>query len=412
MKVEVLAVGTELLTPHFQDTNSLYLARRLEEVGLRLSFKTVVGDDAADLARAARTALGRSGLVIAMGGLGPTEDDRTAEVFARVLGRPRAFKPDVLKTIRARFSRRGLKMPATNLKQAYIIQGAEVLENPNGTAPGQWLTDGRRSVALLPGPPRELEPMFEASVLPRLRSRAAGVLARRVLRLTGLGESLMESKIRTIYGRLPGGVELTTLASPGDLAIHITCVSRTGRGSAEKKVAAVEKALRRKVGPFIYSSRGETLEEVVAGLLTIKRRTLACAESCSGGLLAHRLTNVPGSSAYFLAGIVAYGNAAKTDLLGVPRSLLLRHGAVSAPVARAMADGARRRAKATYGIGITGIAGPTGGTAKKPVGLVYISLAGPGRVEVRKHLFFGGRKEVKFQSSQRALDLLRRRLER
>jgi len=411
MKVEVLAVGTELLTPHFQDTNSLYLARRLEGVGLRLSFKTVVGDDARDLARAARTALGRSGLVIAMGGLGPTEDDRTAEVFARVLGRRRVFKPEVLKTIRARFSRRGLKMPATNRKQACIIQGAEVLENPNGTAPGQWLTDGRRSVALLPGPPRELEPMFEASVLPRLRSRAAGVLVRRVLKLTGLGESLMESKIRAIYSRLPGGVELTTLASPGDLAIHTTCVSRTGRDAAEK-IAAVEKALRGKVGPFIYSNRGETLEEVVAGLLTAKRRTLACAESCSGGLLAHRLTNVPGSSAYFLAGIVAYGNAAKTDLLGVPRSLLLRHGAVSAPVARAMAAGARRRAKATYGVGITGIAGPTGGTAKKPVGLVYIALAGPGRVEVRKHLFFGGRKEVKFQSSQRALDLLRRRLER
>jgi competence/damage-inducible protein CinA-like protein len=409
MKVEVLAVGTELLTPHFQDTNSLYLARRLEEVGLRLSFKTVVGDDARDLARAAGTALGRSGLVIAMGGLGPTEDDRTAEVFARVLGRRRVFKPEVLKAIRARFSRRGLKMPSTNRKQAYIIQGAEVLENPNGTAPGQWLTDGRRSVALLPGPPRELEPMFEASVLPRLRSGATGVLVRRVLRLAGLGESLMESKIRTIYGRLPGGVALTTLASPGDLAIHITCVSRTGRDAAEK-IAAVEKALRGKVGPFIYSNRGETLEEVVAGLLTAKRRTLACAESCSGGLLAHRLTNVPGSSAYFLAGIVAYGNAAKTDLLGVPRSLLLRHGAVSAPVARAMAAGVRRRAKATYGIGITGIAGPTGGTVKKPVGLVYISLAEPDRVEVRKHLFFGGRKEVKFQSSQRALELLRRRL--
>jgi nicotinamide-nucleotide amidase len=412
MKVEVLAVGTELLSPHFQDTNSLYLARRLEEIGLRLSFKTVVGDDARDLARAARTALGRSTLVIAMGGLGPTEDDRTAEVFGRVLGRPLVFRPGILKAIRARFNRRGLKMPATNRKQAYIIQGAETLDNPNGTAPGQWVTDGRRSVVLLPGPPRELEPMFEASMMPRLRSGAAGVLVRRVLRLTGLGESLMESKIRAIYSGLPAGVELTTLASPGDLAIHITCVSRSGRAAAERKADAVEKALRRKVGPFIYSSRGEALEEVVAALLAARRRTVACAESCSGGLLAHRLTNVPGSSAYFLAGIVAYSNAAKTDLLGVPARLLLRHGAVSAPVARAMAAGARRRAKATYGIGITGIAGPSGGTAKKPVGLVYIALAGPGGIEVRKHLFIGGRNEVKSQSSQRALDLLRRRLER
>jgi nicotinamide-nucleotide amidase len=412
MKVEVLAVGTELLSPHFQDTNSLFLARRLEEVGLRLSFKTVVGDNARDLAQAARTALGRSGLVIAMGGLGPTEDDRTSEVFARVLGRRRGFNAEILQAIEARFRRRGLKMPATNRKQAYVIQGAEVLDNPNGTAPGQWLTAGGRSVALLPGPPRELEPMFEASVLPRLRAKAAGFLVRRVLKLTGLGESLMESKIRDIYRRLPDGVELTTLASPGDLAIHITVTSRAGRGAAEKKAADVERDLRRRVKPFIYSRRGETLEEVVAGLLTAKRQTLALAESCSGGLLAHRLTNIPGSSAYFLAGIVAYSNAAKTELLGVPTRLMFKHGAVSAPVARAMADGARRRAKATYGVGITGIAGPTGGTAEKPVGLVYTCLAGPDGIEVRKSLFFGARKQVKYQSCQRALDLLRRRLGR
>ena len=412
MKVEVLAVGTELLSPHFQDTNSLYLARRLEDIGLRLSFKTVVGDNARDLARAARTALERSGLVIAMGGLGPTEDDRTSEVFARVLGRPRVFRIEILKMIEARFRRRGLKMPATNRKQALVISGAEVLDNPNGTAPGQWLSTGRRSVALLPGPPGELEPMFEGSVLPRLRAKAAGYLVRRVLKLTGLGESLMESKIRDIYRRLPDGVELTTLASPGDLAIHIMASGRAGRAAAQDKAADVENALRRKLGPFIYSSRGEALEEVVAGLLTAKRRTLACAESCSGGLLAHRLTNIPGSSAYFLAGIIAYSNAAKTDLLGVPARLILKHGAVSAPVARAMAVGARRRARATYGIGTTGIAGPAGGTARKPVGLVYISLAGPDRVEVRKSLFFGGRRQVKFQSSQRALDMLRRRLEK
>jgi len=411
MKVEVLAVGTELLSPTFQDTNSLYLARRLEEIGLRLSFKTVVGDDAKDLARAARTALGRSGLVIAMGGLGPTEDDRTGEVFARVLGRRRVFNGEILKGIEARFHRRGLKMPATNRKQAYVIQGAEVLDNPQGTAPGQWLAAGRKLVALLPGPPRELGPMFEASVLPRLKEKTSGFLIRRVLRLTGLGESLMESMIGDIYRRLPDGVELTTLASPGDLAIHITATDRAGRAVAEGRAVDIEAALRRKLGPYIYSRHGETLEEVVAGLLTANRQTVACAESCSGGLLAHRLTNVPGSSAYFLAGTIAYSNAAKTDLLGVPARLILKHGAVSAPVARAMAVGARRRVNATYGLGVTGIAGPTGGTATKPVGLVYISLAGRGGVEVQRRLFFGSRNEVKFQSSQRALDMLRRRLE-
>ncbi|MDH4197061.1 MAG: nicotinamide-nucleotide amidohydrolase family protein, partial [Candidatus Aminicenantes bacterium] len=289
---------------------------------------------------------------------------------------------------------------------------AEVLDNPYGTAPGQWLAAGRRLVALLPGPPRELGPMFEASVLPRLRGKTPGVLVRRVLRLTGLGESLMESMIGDIYRRLPDGVELTTLASPGDLAIHITVTGRAGRAAAEDRAADIEASLRRKLGPYIYSRHGETLEEVVAGLLTTKRQTLACAESCSGGLLAHRLTNIPGSSAYFLAGMIAYSNAAKTDLLGVPARLILKHGAVSAPVARAMAVGARRRVNATYGLGVTGIAGPAGGTATKPVGLVYISLAGPGGTELRKGLFFGGRNEVKFQSSQRALDMLRRRLEK
>ncbi len=410
MKTEVLAVGSELLTPDFQDTNSLFLAERLATIGLRLSFKTVVGDDDRDLARAIRAALSRSRLVIAMGGLGPTEDDRTREAFARALGRRLVFHPDILRTIEARFRRRGLAAPATNRKQAYVLRGAEALANPNGTAPGQWLETGRHIVVLLPGPPHELKPMFENLVLSRLRRRSKGSLVRRILRLTGLGESLMESRIADVYGALPAGVSLTTLASPGDLAIHIIVEGTGGAESLRQRIDAVENALIERVGDFVYSRDGRTLPEVVGAGLLARRETLACAESCTGGLLGHRVTGVAGSSAYFLGSVVAYANGVKRDFLGVPEAAIVRSGAVSAVVAAAMAEGVRRRMEATYGLGITGIAGPGGGTARKPEGLVYIALTGPGGTTVARNLFWSGRDHVKYQATQKALDMLRRRL--
>ena len=413
MKTEIIAVGSELLTPDFRDTNSLFLTAGLNGIGIGVSFKTVVGDGERDLARALRTALGRSRLVLCMGGLGPTEDDRTRETLAKVLGRKLVFREAIRRRIRDRFRRRGLAMSPSNLKQCYVIEGSEVLDNPNGTAPGLWLETGRHRIALLPGPPREIRPMFERQVLPRLASgRPGATTLRRVLRLTGLGESAMESRIRAFYRTVPPEVTVTTLAAPGDLSVRLSLAAPGDRAGAEAALDGLEADLVEALGPWIYSRDGRSLEEVVGGLLAGSGRTIACAESCTGGLIAHRLTDVPGSSSYFLESAVVYGNAAKTKRLGVPPALIERHGAVSAAVARAMALGIRRTSGADLGLAVTGIAGPGGGTPRKPVGLVYIALAGLRGVAVRRNLFFGGRADVKFQSSQRALDMARKSLSR
>jgi nicotinamide-nucleotide amidase len=410
MRTEIIAVGSELLTPFFQDTNSLFLTERLNDLGLGVSFKTLVGDNDSDLRQAIRTAFGRSTLIIAMGGLGPTEDDRTREAFARALGRKLVFNARILAGIRQRFKRRGLRMSATNRKQSYVIEGAEILENPNGTAPGLWIETPGRRIALLPGPPHELKPMFDHHVLTRLRSFVKGITIRRIMRLTGIGESLMESRIKDVYSGLPPGVTVTTLASPGDLAIHLVYQGNAPASVAAPLLDTLQKRITSRLGPWIYSTDGESLESVVGTLLKGKGLTLACAESCTGGLLAHRLTNTPGSSAYFLESAVVYANRAKVRRLGVPRSLIEEHGAVSAQVARAMAGGIRRTAASDYGLAITGIAGPDGGTARKPIGLVYVALARAAGVSVEKNVFWGGREQVKFQSSQQALDILRKDL--
>jgi nicotinamide-nucleotide amidase len=410
MRTEIIAVGSELLTPFFQDTNSLFLTERLNDLGLGVSFKTLVGDNDSDLRQAIRTALGRSTLIIAMGGLGPTEDDRTREAFARALGRKLVFNARILAGIRQRFKRRGLRMSATNRKQSYVIEGAEILENPSRTAPGLWIETPGRRIALLPGPPHELKPMFDHHVLTRLRSFVKGITIRRIMRLTGIGESLMESRIKDVYSGLPPGVTVTTLASPGDLAIHLVYQGNAPASVAAPLLDTLQKRITSRLGPWIYSTDGESLESVVGTLLKGKGLTLACAESCTGGLLAHRLTNTPGSSAYFLESAVVYANRAKVRRLGVPRSLIEEHGAVSAQVARAMAGGIRRTAASDYGLAITGIAGPDGGTARKPIGLVYVALARAAGVSVEKNVFWGGREQVKFQSSQQALDILRKDL--
>jgi len=408
MKTEIIAVGTELLTPDFQDTNSLFLTSGLNSIGLAVSFKTVVGDDERDLVRVFRTALGRSRLILCMGGLGPTEDDRTRETLAKVLGAGLVFRNDLLVRIRERFRRRGIAMPASNLKQCYVIEGAEVLDNPNGTAPGLWLAAGRHRIALLPGPPREIRPMFENHVLPRLAALGKGLMLRRVIRLTGLGESSMEGLMKPVYAAIPDAVSVTTLASPGDLSIHLTYQGPGPREAAEMCLEGLERKVLEALSPWVYSLNGDSLEAVVGALLKERRQKVACAESCTGGLIGHRLTGVPGSSAYFLESAVVYGNAAKTRRLGVPGTLIDKHGAVSAAVARAMALGILKTSGADFGLSVTGIAGPDGGTARKPVGLVYIALAHAKGVAVHRTLFFGGRAQVKFQSSQKALDILRK----
>jgi nicotinamide-nucleotide amidase len=404
-----VAVGSELLTPHFVDTNSLYLTERLNALGFEVTFKTIVGDNAASLSQRVKQALRCSGLVIVGGGLGPTSDDRTREAVAAALGRKLVFRKDLLLRIGERFRRRNIPMPANNRKQAYLIHGATALPNSSGTAAGQWIEVGKKILVLLPGPPHELRAMFEDSVFPRLEKARRGFLVRRVFKTVGLTESQVEALIADLY---PKGDErdITILASPGQIEIHLTSFSPHSRLDAERRLRLIEKRLRLRLGANIFSSSGELLEEVVGRLLKDKKKTLAVAESCSGGLLSHRLTNVPGSSDYFLEGQVAYSNSAKIHRLGVRYPLVKTRGAVSAPVARGMARGIRRLARSDFGLSITGIAGPAGGSLEKPVGLVYIGFARAGGSEVVENMFLGNRELVKIQSTQKALDMLRRHL--
>lgn len=411
MRAEIIAVGSELLGPHFTDTNSAYITARLEEIGVEVAFKTIVGDVAADLADAVGHALQRCRLVLVTGGLGPTEDDLTRETCARVLGRELDFEPRIKEAIELRFRRLGRPMSRTNLKQCYVIRGAEVLPNDRGTAPGLWIENGAARLVLLPGPPAELVAMFEASVMPKLKVLSGGRLTvRRTIKITGLGESAMEDKIQRLYSRLPPGMTVTTLAKPSDLAVIISSTEAAPREALEKKLDVWTARFVALLGPYVYSTSGEDLETAVAGLLIAAGKTLACAESCTGGLLGSRLTDVPGSSAFFLESAVTYSNAAKVRRLGVPPSLIAKRGAVSAEVARAMALGVRSRSGADFGLAVTGIAGPGGARPRKPVGLTYVALATTKGVTVKRHLFWGGRTQVKFQATQAALDLLRKKL--
>ena len=412
MKIEILAVGFELLTPSFVDTNSLELTRRLNDIGLDVARKTIVGDDIGDIVACVREAVRRAELLIVMGGLGPTEDDKTREACAAALGRSLLYRPEIYDSIRARFLRRGRSdFPPSNAKQAYVIEGADVLANPNGTAPGQRLVEGGCEIVLLPGPPKELLPMFEASVWPRLLERGHGSTGRRVLKITGIGESDVETRIAGLYPP-PGPLRLTILSSLGQIELHVTEFSREKDAARFPGLESLAAQLRDRLGDFIYSTAGEDLETVVGRLLKARGATLACAESCTGGLLSGRVTSVPGSSAYFKEGFVTYANEAKIRSLGVPADVIATHGAVSAEAAAAMARGARRASGTDFALAVTGIAGPDGGTPEKPVGLVFAALAWEGGVETHRNVYIGRRDQIRFQAAQRALDLLRRRLSR
>jgi nicotinamide-nucleotide amidase len=406
MKAEIIAVGSELLTPDRLDTNSLFLTEELNKIGIEVVRKTVVGDDHDLLSEAFRDALNRVPLVISSGGLGPTEDDLTRETVADLLGRKLRRNDDILRYIEGRFRALGRDMPQVNVRQAMVPEGAEILENPRGTAPGLWLEDGDRAIALLPGPPRELKPLFREQVLPRLERRASGVrMFSRELRVTGLGESHVEQRIVGIYKRY-AEVNTTILAAPGETQIHL----RMWTGDAEH----AKKTLDEIVSGFaialtdrIFSQNGSSLEEVIAEELTLHNATISAAESCTGGLLAQRLTSIAGSSSYFLGGLVCYSNELKTAWVGVPAELIQAKGAVSPEVAIALADGIRRRVGSTFGIGITGIAGPGGGSEEKPVGTVHIALSHAGGVKERGVRFPGDRENIRWQASQLALDMVR-----
>ena len=406
MKAEIIAVGSELLTPDRQDTNSLFLTAELNKTGIEVVRKTIVGDERALLMEAFRDALNRVPIIISTGGLGPTEDDLTRETVTELLGRKLVRSDEVVRSIEARFRSFGRLMTDNNLRQAMVPEGAELLTNPRGTAPGLWLEKGDQVIALLPGPPRELKPLFLEQVLPRLQRRApSGRMFHRELRVTGLGESHVDSLAGPIYTRCPD-VQTTVLASPGEVQIHLRIWSSDAE-HATKTLADLQQALDIALAERIFSRDGSPLEAVVARELLQHSATIAVAESCTGGLLAERLTNIAGSSAYFLGSVVCYSNELKTAWADVPAELIAVKGAVSSEVAVALAQGIRRKVGSTLGVGITGIAGPGGGTEDKPVGTVHLAVAGPAGVRERAVRFIGERDMVRMQASQAALDMVR-----
>ncbi len=406
MKAEIIAVGSELLTPDRLDTNSLFLTGELNRLGIEVVRKLVVGDQAGQIRDAFREALGRVELVIAIGGLGPTEDDLTRETLADLLGRRLVRDDAVVRTIEARFRRIGRTMSEVNLRQAMVPEGAEILENTRGTAPGLWVETDGHIVILLPGPPHELKAMVSAQVARRLE-RLAGQrrLFRRELRVTGLPESDLDQRISPIYKLYPAA-EATILSAPGEISVHLRVWSADA-AATERMLDEMVERITLALGDHVFSS-GESLEEVVARELTLHSATIAVAESCTGGLLAQRLTSIPGSSTYFLGGAVSYSNQLKTAWVDVPAEIIEAKGAVSAEVARALAEGIRHRAGSTLGLGVTGIAGPGGGSPEKPVGTVHIALADEKGTNERAVQLPGDRDRIRWQASQVALDLVRR----
>jgi nicotinamide-nucleotide amidase len=413
VKAEIVAIGSELLTPFRKDTNSLFLTQKLNELGVDVIFKTIVGDSRQHLLSAAEMALSRGDIIIFMGGLGPTEDDLTREAIAEVLGLELHRDDEILANLEQRFARHRTKMSPNNAKQADILAGATVLPNPVGTAPGQWLSgkfdDQEKIILLLPGPPHELRRLFEEQCMERLRAKLPPLyIATRVLKIAMMPESQCDARVAPIYKRYPD-VQTTILAGAGEIQLHLKLQGNSSE-SAQERVDQLAGELEDELGDCVFSSRGESLEQIVGYYLQMRNATLAVAESCTGGLLAERITSVSGSSRYFVGGVVVYSNDLKSQLADVPPELLEKHGAVSKEVAAALAGGIRKRCHATLGIGITGIAGPTGGTEQKPVGLVFHALASEGSTDVVERTFPGDRRRIRWFATQQALDMTRRKL--
>src|SRR3982074_1029456 len=413
VNAEIIAVGSELLTPHRRDTNSLYLTEKLNELGVEVRFKCIVGDDAEGLTAAAKLAMRRSDIIIFTGGLGPTEDDLTREAVGDALGLKLERNPKLIAKLEERFAKRGIKMSANNAKQADILTSATVLPNPLGTAPGQWIAgkyDGQeRVLMLLPGPPHELKALFETECIPRLRARIPPQhIATRILKMAMMPESQVDARVAPIY-KTYADVETTILAGGGEIQLHRRC-RKDSQPEADARVEELAEKIEDELGDAIFSRKGETIEQIVSYLLQMRSMTLAVAESCTGGLLAERITSLSGSSRYFLGGAVVYSNELKTQLAGVPAEMIERHGAVSREVAAALAEGIRYRCESTFGMGITGVAGPSGGTSEKPVGLVFHAVANSSGTEVLQRNFLGDRKRIRRFASTMALDMLRRKL--
>jgi nicotinamide-nucleotide amidase len=410
---EIIAIGSELLGSTRLDTNSLVLAERLASLGIDLRSKSVVGDNRREVAEHLRRALDRVDLVILTGGLGPTDDDVTRDALADVLGVPLVEQPAIVERLVQRFARRGLQMPDVNRRQALVIQGGVVLENPNGTAPGQMVGVGHRLVVLLPGPPRELTPMIDALVAGPLAARVGPErLFRASVFTVGRGESHVEELAQPIYStwlRSTPPIETTILAAPGQIELHFVTRSADAAAAGRALTAARDQMVAA-LGPDVFSTDGRHMEEIVGQLLLDRKLTISAAESCTGGLMLSRLTDIPGSSAYVLGGVVSYSNSLKVDLARVPSALIEAHGAVSEPVAAALAEGVRLQTGSSIGVGITGIAGPSGGTPQKPVGTVAVAVASGTATRTRTFSLVGSRAMIKFQAAQMALNMVRRGL--
>lgn len=406
MNAEIIAIGSELLTPERTDTNSLWLTAQLNELGVEVTQKAIVGDDRERLASAITASLERAPLLILTGGLGPTEDDVTREAVAQSLHRRLLFSQEICDEVEARFARAGRTMAEINKRQAFVVEGAEKLSNPNGTAPGLWLDLPGGMLMLLPGPPREMQPMFSGHCLPRLTQRLPQLAIRkRFFRVAGMGESDLDALIAPIYTAYTNPVT-TILAAEGDVQIHL----RARCDSAEQAEILVEEVgakILETLGARVYSQNGDPLETVVGQLLKARGATLAVAESCTGGMLGARITDVAGSSGWFLGGFQVYAAAMKARLLGLDAKVLAEHGAVSEAVAKAMADSARDRTGATYALSVTGEAGPESQSPGIEPGTVWIGLATPVGVQAKMFRFFSGRNRVRKLAVQTALNMLR-----
>lgn len=413
MIAEIIAIGSEMLTPYRQDSNSLFLTQRLNDLGISVAFKTVVGDNGEHLTAVARTAIARADLAIFMGGLGPTQDDLTRESVAAALGISLKRDHAIVTALYKRFAERRIQMPGNNAQQADILEGATVLPNSRGTAPGQWLEtsvqEQPKIVVLLPGPPHELHEMWDQQCMDRLRAQAPpAAIATRVLKVAMMGESAVDARTSPIYKKYPL-VETTLLAGQGQVEFHLRATAGT-KAEAQAEVDRLAGELEDELDDAVFSSGGESLEEIVSYYLQMRNAKLAVAESCTGGMIAERITSVPGSSRYFLGGAVVYSNDLKTLFADIPPLMIEAHGAVSKEVALALAENIREICNADIGVGVTGVAGPGGGTEEKPVGLVYVAVTNGHKQEVVERRFFGDRDRIRRWASQQALDLVRRML--
>ena len=410
MGSEILTIGTELLLGQIVDTNASWISQRLAEAGIDVFYKTTVGDNWSRIEAALRLAMSRADVIIMTGGLGPTEDDLTRDVLAAVLNRPLRLDSAVLRHIEERFARRKMAMTENNRKQAMVPEGAEVLHNPRGTAPGLFLKEPECVFVCMPGVPAEMKPMLAEQVIPRVRE-AFGIKGRivsRVLKACGISESRLDHLIGD-YFREMRNPTIGVLAHAGEIHVRLTCKGGDPEEIA-RKLDELEAKIRARLGHLIFGRDDERLEALVGRLLRDRKATLAVAESCTGGLIANRLTDITGSSDYFERGVVAYSALAKEQLLGVPAPLMRDQGTVSLEVVRAMAEGVRRRSGATFGLATTGIAGPAGGTSEKPVGLVFVGLSWEGGDVAREYRLLGERELIKYRAAQMALEMLRRHL--